>query len=120
MRSTIRNTVLAASAILLLAGGTAQASTTPIVKAKVPFAFTVNGRTLPAGSYTVERDDTSRALLIRGTGNTHAGATAITIRDGGRDPAGSKPALTFKQHEGQYRLSGIWESATEGWDVLGS
>jgi hypothetical protein len=118
MRSIMRNAVLTASAILLCAAGTARASTSTVLEANVPFSFVVNGQNFPAGKYTVQRDDMlSSVVLIRGENGNHMAAFVSTTPDGGHDPAGSQPALTFKRHENQYRLSSIWESANEGWDV---
>ena len=118
MRKMMRNAVLIAGAILVFAGGTARASTSNVLEANVPFPFVVNGQTMPAGKYMVQRDDTSSSvLLIRGEGNNHASAFVSTTPDGGHDPAGSQPALTFKRHENQYRLASVWESGNEGWDV---
>jgi hypothetical protein len=57
-------------------------------------------------------------VMIRGEWGTHAFAILSTTPDGGHDPAGARPALTFKRHENQYRLSNIWQSADEGWDVV--
>jgi nicotinate-nucleotide pyrophosphorylase len=56
------------------------------VEVKVAFPFVVQGQTMPAGQYLVESEGSS-AVLIRGEkGN----------------------------HETGYRLSGIWESGTDG------
>ena len=41
-------------------------------------------------------------------------AIVMTIPADGHDPAGNKPALTFSRFENGYRLSTIWESASEG------
>ena len=118
MRKMMRNAVLIAGAILVCAGGTARASTWNVVEANVPFSFVVNGQTMPAGKYMVQRDDmASSVLLIRGEGNNHASAFVSTTPDGGHAPAGSQPALTFKRHENQYRLASVWESGSQGWDV---
>jgi hypothetical protein len=119
MRTIMRIAVLVAGAILVGLVGTARASASNVLEVKVPFAFAVNGQILPAGKYMVERDDmSSSVLLIRGEGNkNHMAAFVSTTPDGGHDPAGSRPALTFTRHENQYRLSSVWESANEGWDV---
>lgn len=120
MRSIMRNAVLTAGAILLCAAGTARASTSTVLEANVPFPFVVNGQNFPAGKYMVQRDDmSSSVLLIRGEKNNHTAAFVATTPDGGQDPAGSQPALTFTRHENQYRLSNVWESGSEGWDVAG-
>jgi hypothetical protein len=120
MRTIMRNAVLVAGAILVCASGTARASTSSVLEANVPFPFVVNGQNLPAGKYMVQRDDmSSPVLLIRGEGNNHIATFVSTTPDGGHDPAGSKPALTFKRHENQYRLASVWESGSQGWDVAG-
>ena len=115
----IRNRFLAAGALLLCVTGAAQASPSAVLEANVPFAFVVNGRTLPAGKYIVERDPGSYSvILIRGEHKNHALALADTRPDGASDPAGSRPALTFKRDGNQYRLTGIWQSQNDGWDVM--
>ncbi len=45
--------------MLLSAADTARASTSTVLKANVPFAFEVNGQTLPAGHYLIQREDDS-------------------------------------------------------------
>jgi hypothetical protein len=118
MRTIMRNAVLAAGAILVCAGGTAQASTSTVMEANVPFPFVVNGESFPAGKYMIEREGTSSSVvLIRGEHNNHAATFVLTMPDEGRDPGGSQPALTFSRHENQYRLASIWESGSEGFDV---
>ena len=118
MRTIVRNVVLAAGAILLCASGTAQASPSTVLKAKVPFPFVVNGHELPAGMYRVQRDDmsSSSVLLIRGEGSNHSVAFLTATPDYGQDPAGSKPALTFKRRENEYRLASVW-AQSQGWDI---
>jgi hypothetical protein len=120
MRSTLRTALVGAAALLLTAVGTARASTTEVAQAKVPFPFVVNGRTLPAGTYRVERDDlqSSIVLLIRDAKHQHVGTFISTVPDYGCDPAGWRPALSFTRQGNQYRLSGIWESQGEGWEVV--
>ena len=118
MQSMMRNAALVAGAILLCAGGTARASTTNVLDVSVPFPFVVNGKSFPAGKYMIQRDDASSSvLLIRGEGHNHTAAFVSTMVDGGHDPAGSRPALTFMRDENEYRLATVWESGSEGWDV---
>lgn len=119
MTSIFKGGIVLAGAILLTASGTAQAGMEPVVKANVPFAFVVNGQTMPAGKYRIERDDLSPSLLlIRGDqkGN-HAATFVLSTRDGGRDPSGSTPVLTFKHVENTYQLTSVWDSQDDGFDV---
>ena len=89
-----------------------------VVQANVPFPFVVNGRTLPAGKYAVERNMTTpSALMIRAQHGRDA-AVVLTTPDGGTDPAGTKPALTFQRYENQYRLSGVWDVNGNGRDIV--
>lgn len=104
-------TIIIAGATLLCFGGTARAQDLAI---SVPFAFQVGGVTLPAGHYEVERDATSGIVLLRGDRKTPGAVFVSTLPADGHDPAGNKPALTFSRYEAGYRLSGIWESATDG------
>jgi hypothetical protein len=98
---------------LMCVGATAgRALAQDTLEVKVPLSFLVNGRTLPAGSYTITRDDmASSVYLIRGD---KGGTFVATIPSAGHDPAGNQPSLTFVRHENQYKLSTIWESARDG------
>src|SRR5262245_12834578 len=50
-----KKTAVAAAAVLLSAAVTAGASPVTVLKATVPFAFEVNGHSLPAGTYLIQR-----------------------------------------------------------------
>jgi hypothetical protein len=113
-------TIAAMAAALLCAAGTASASAETVLKVNVPFAFEVNGHSMPAGSYLIQRDDMTSpsVLIIRGAGRGHhETAMVITQPDNGPDPAGTQPALAFKRHENNYQLSSVWPSSGEGFDV---
>ena len=97
----------------------ANAAAADVVDVKVPFPFVANGQNFPAGQYTIERAGMGTSvLLIRGDRDNRAAAFVSTTPADGRDPAGDKPALTFTRHENQYRLSAVWESATEGQKLM--
>jgi hypothetical protein len=122
MRSIFRKEFILAGAMLFVVSGTAHAGMEPVVRTKVPFSFVVNGQTLPAGKYVIERDDLSLGtLLIRSDEKSKPGGVFVTTTpDGGHDPAGkSKPALMFTRVENQYRLTSVWDADDEGFDVLG-
>src|SRR5262245_33622170 len=99
-----KKTAVAAAAALLSAAATASASPVTVLKAKVPFGFEVNGHTWPAGTYLIQRDEMSAwsVLYIKSANRgDHSMAIVTTIPDGGQDPAGTQPALTFKRHKNQ-------------------
>jgi hypothetical protein len=117
MRAAIRKSLSVAVVVLGfgLCAGSAQAGQEEVI-VKVPFPFVVQGRSLPAGKYVVSRVSEDRsALVIRGEdANRRSIAIFLTMPADGHDPAGDKPALTFSRFENGYRLSTIWESASEG------
>ena len=119
MRAAIKTLGFAVVALGLFAGS-AQAQEEVI--AKVPFAFVVQGHSLPAGKYVVSRvSEDPSALVMRGEdANRKAIAIFLTMPADGHDPAGDKPALTFSRYENGYRLSTVWESASEGRSTLSS
>ncbi len=65
MRAVLMSSVVGA---FVLASAVAQAAPTTVrQEVKVPFAFTVNGEELPAGTYSISHDDEQGgALLIQG------------------------------------------------------
>jgi len=122
MFSIVKKSAVLAGAFLLLGGASARAGT---IEVKVPFSFVVNGHTLPAGEYFLEREGLD-VLYIRGEKPATAGVSGIpgmfvqTQPAAGRDPAGEKPILMFAPHEKEHRLVGIWESGDHGFTILGS
>jgi hypothetical protein len=112
MKSIIKRAGLLAAAFVMCIGGSAQAAT---IELKVPFPFLVHGKTLPAGEYRVENK--GAIVLFRGEKGNSAIVFVVTTPAGGHDPAGDKPALSFTRDEKQYRLAGIWESASQGFEV---
>jgi hypothetical protein len=108
-------TIIGAGAGFLFIAGTARAQS---VEVSVPFDFQVHGVTLPAGHYDLETDKTTGIVVLHGDRGTTGGAVVLTTPADGHDPAGNKPSLTFSRYESGYRLSGIWESGTDGRKVL--
>ena len=128
MFSIVKKSAVLAGVFLLLGGASARAGT---IEVKVPFPFVVNGHTLPAGQYSLEREGLD-VLYIRGekTASPAAhGTPGISGMPGlfvqtqpasGSDPAGETPILMFAPHEKEHRLVGIWESRDQGFTILGS
>ena len=75
MRTTLMKSVIGALAGVVLTAGTAAAA--DVLEAKVPFPFTVNGKSFPAGEYTIERAAAgSPVFLIHGD---HGIRTAVFV-----------------------------------------
>lgn len=118
MWSVTRKAIVLAAGLVMVAAGTARAAT---VDVRVPFAFIVEGHTLPAGQYRMESGTSDPSvLLIRGEDGSQAAMFVLTQRAAGHDPAGDTPALTFDRYENQYRLVSIWESNEQGQDITTS
>lgn len=64
MKSRLRAFVLASAAIATAAMATLPAVAATSTTLNVPFSFTVNGRSLPAGEYSVMRDDTGNFVRL--------------------------------------------------------
>ena len=112
MQAIIMRTGLIAAALLVGAVSVARAETLDV---KIPFAFVVNGHTLPAGEYRLDTD--GPIVLLRGEHGNKAGVVFTMVPARGQDPAGDAPVLTFTHAETQYRLDTIWQSATKGGTV---
>jgi hypothetical protein len=107
---TTRSSFLAAA--LLTVAGSAGAST---VAVNVPFPFSVHGQTMPAGRYLVKAAEMgSSAVLIEGERGTKGAIFILTEPAASQNRVGHPPGLTFKRHETQYQLTGIWESEGQG------
>jgi hypothetical protein len=86
------------------------------MEVNVPFPFLVNGREFPAGQYKVEEEAFGPSvLLIRGVHNDKAAFVATAPVTAGSP---GQSALLFERHENQYRLTSVWESASEGQSVI--
>jgi hypothetical protein len=104
-------------AMLLLGAAPAHAQTE--FEANVPFPFAIASEQLPAGKYMISRDEIDPSvLLIRGEKRNDTPIFVRTTPDYGSDPAGQKPALTFKQDGNEYRLTNVWVAPTDGADVI--
>jgi hypothetical protein len=103
MRKQILNVVVTLSVIATLSIAVFAALNNKIT-ANVPFDFMVNGRTLPAGHYTVEPSSTRGALVIRNQETKQAiGVIAQTLEVS----AGTKPQLTFRRYGDQHFLAQV-------------
>jgi hypothetical protein len=112
-----RNLLIAALALL---GTMAASAQTVNVKAKVPFSFTVNRATLPAGEYSLKSmDEQGTAIAIR---DLNSNATNLVISNSCRSSeSASQTKLVFHRYGNHYFLSQIWiEGDNAGRELLPS
>jgi hypothetical protein len=75
------------------------------IKADIPFAFQVNGTTMPAGTYLFRQENGS---IMRLSGyDTHAQALAMALPENGTDPA-KISKITFNKYGDHYFLHNVW------------
>jgi hypothetical protein len=106
--------VLGALAMVGLTAGTAAAA--DVLQAKIPFAFVVNGKSFPAGQYTIERAGmgSEPVFLIRNDSGKGRAAFVAARPVDRHSPPSEMPALQFTRRDNQYTLSAVWESADQG------
>jgi hypothetical protein len=119
MKSILKTSLLLTGAVLVLDGAAARGADFQET-VRVPFPFVVHNKTLPAGRYMLQRDDTDPSLmLIRSESGVLVASYVLTHPAAGRDPSGAQPCLSFTKTGNTYRLSNVWESSDDGVNVIG-
>lgn len=114
MRNSISSRILSIfTALVLLAtlvAASASARTSRSLVVQIPFDFSVAGKTLPAGTYVVERTTLASAegLSLRSVDkNLGAFVLTSTVESNWRQ---SESRLVFNRYKDQYFLSQFWTS----------
>jgi hypothetical protein len=108
----VRNLVMLILSILLLAVF-ASAQAPSIVKAKIPFAFSVEGKVLSAGEYEFTEDPKDRVISVRGSGGV-ALAPIITRLAAGIHTTPQDSHIVFDKVGDSHILSEIWVPGEDG------
>ena len=90
--------------ILSLMGALAGAAHAETLSVQVPFAFTAAGKSMPAGTYTVDPVSTG-VLLIHGI--TARESAAVRTSAAGYTVPGGKPSLIFNRSSDMPALSSV-------------
>ena len=102
---SIRTIALFVAATFITAGVWAQDH---LVKANVPFNFTVSNTALPAGDYTISTTTSSPNLITITDREKNVHMMSLALEDPSTD---AKPVLVFHKYGDQYFLSQIRTSA---------
>ena len=96
-------------------GITAKAQAVDQIEVNIPFEFAVNGKTLPAGNYRVDRvfNNSSRALILSGFDNN---ISAMVLPSEVSGSYADKAQVTFEQAGDQHFLSKI-ETAKHSFNI---
>ena len=108
----VRNLVMLILSILLLAVFASAQGPSPIVKAKIPFAFSVQGKVLSAGEYEFT-ESTKQAMSVRGSGGV-AFAPIITRLAAGIHTTPQDSHNVFDKVGDSHILSEIWVPGEDG------
>ena len=114
MKNQIRNFVFGAGLTALLWSPALMAQDAE--KAEIPFDFHVGKSTLPAGTYSVSKDNSGSFLHIRNmdTENT------ILLGVQGREAGKADPRLTFRCYSDDCYLAAIWIPGAPGYSFVKS
>jgi len=104
------------SILALAAAFAAPAQTAGTVKANVPFAFTVQGRDMPAGEYVVAHDNYNAAVILK---CQEHGVSVIVPTNALESPNSRNTGkLVFHRYGGQYFLAEVWGDGRDGRQLL--
>ena len=104
----VRVLTITALFAVVMAFGAASASAQGLAQQgrfNVPFDFTVDGKVLPAGEYTVIGE--SEFIRVRSKNGKHASIT-LTSRRTGASRKANEIALAFRVSGDHYQLSQVW------------
>jgi hypothetical protein len=112
----MRNRVLGMLAVLVMAGAAvAYAQAIGAANVQIGFPFTVAGKDLPAGKYSVEVTEAG-VVTVKGPGGVSQSLAAITTL--GRHDKDPDPELVFDKVGGKNLLSEVWFPGNEGFLLL--
>ena len=108
MRTHTLRTMMMISSLMALSALSANAQKGSSFVVKVPFAFTVSGKSLPAGEYVIARSTQSSNEVMRISSQTR-GAYVQTKPIQAQDIK-EKSQVVFKRYGNEYFLFRIWTS----------
>lgn len=88
------------------------------IQAKVPFAFTVQDTTLPAGNYQLTYNNSAHSLWIRGLDHSSGGAFATAVPANASDSSNVSGRLVFQCYGKTCYLAQVWQGAIRGGGAL--
>jgi hypothetical protein len=105
-----RRVFLALALATSAAFASATSAATVRIRAEIPFDFTVAGKKLPKGEYTIESINSAGLLTIRSAKGSKA-VTFSTVQE--KYTSKPKTRLAFRRYGEQYFLSRVWDGSGE-------
>ncbi len=84
------------------------------VQANVPFAFTLENRTLSAGNYQLTYNSSAQRLMIRGLDRNSASAVITVLPTLGSEFPGRNGRLVFDCYRKTCYLAQVWQGSVGG------
>jgi hypothetical protein len=103
MQTKFRSLILASAAVAAAAITSIPAMAVSATTLNVPFSFTVEGKTLPAGLYSIERDD--RGVFVK-LESQDSSQHLLWIAHAG-DSDNSRVVLRFEEHGQEHVLQSV-------------
>lgn len=88
----------------LLALAWSAAAQSPVARVRVPFSFMAGGILLPAGEYSIDKQEASGVLLIHGGPGRAVAVLTVPVTV---SPQATETKLHFDRHGGNFYLTGI-------------
>lgn len=108
MKKQLFGTFAILSLLLALTVVSAQAQSGNKITARVPFAFQVGDKILPAGEYSITRLSQNSMLVRSADGETRAIAQVPRSVQSKDNAKASTEKLVFRQYGDQYFLAQVW------------
>lgn len=106
LKQSVRAVVLFFSLITFVVSVNAQS--TRKFKVDVPFPFILNGQTLPAGNYVIERTDAAKPNIITLTKADGGIVRLVLTQRVEKDNPSTTSSLIFIRREGKHYLFQVW------------
>jgi hypothetical protein len=105
------------AAALLLSTFAPQSHAAPVTQAKIPFAFEVNNKTMPAGEYELARvfESSSAPQVIRSTDSSTGSILPTMVLQYADRTVG--PKLVFHCYGRECFLSEVWSGDGRAWKL---
>lgn len=116
MKYQLRRLAVAVGLSAVLGSTLLIAQTSPEGSADIPFAFRLQDRALPAGSYSVREVTTSGVLDIR---NQDTGEHIMFLAPPTKSGAPGPAKLIFNCYDDKYFLSQVWFAASDAGRIVG-
>ena len=109
--------MLAVGLMLVLAVAIGYGQPSRLLKAKIPFQFTVDNKPLPAGDYEFSYDVASDTFRVKGEGQDGFLVKTVTRIAGDIHTTAKDAHITFDKAGDIYMLSELWFPAEDGYLV---